>query len=109
MATLYIPLSKQFSCDAITVSAHPACVVVLWECGVTDPRDPDRVRKVLLWFAPDGIISMLRRSLPTYAIVCALCWDGDIVAGKQTSYKQLDVAAASASLALGLRDLGVKV
>lgn len=119
LATLYIPLSKQFPCDAITVSARSTCVVVLWECSVADPRESDCVNKVMHWFEPGGLISKLRSTLPKHSIVLALCWDGDFVAGRRTSYKKLDLAAATASFApdrpvtiavldrSSLRDLGV--
>lgn len=95
LATLFIPLSKQFSCDAITVpEIGNAAPVVLWECSVTDPRDPIRISKVLSWFYPGGIIAQVRAALPGRTIVCALCWDGELVAGHHTKYRDLENAAA---------------
>jgi hypothetical protein len=99
LATLFIPLSKQFSCDAIAVPEIGSAVpVVLWECSVTDPRDPIRISKVMSWFDPGGIVAQVRAALPGRTLVCALCWDGELVAGHHTKYRKLDDAAAALPL-----------
>lgn len=99
VATLFVPLSKQFPCDAITIPAQlSASPIVLWECSVTDPRKQHRVKKVLDWFKkPGGIVAQLRAALPGRPIVCALCWDGVLEVGSKSKFKELDTAAAALS------------
>lgn len=125
LATLFVPLSKNFACDAITVPAinHIGTeAIVVWECSVTDPREASRVDKVKAWFDPDGIIAQIRSAFPGCSVVCALCFDGKLSAGKHTKFAELDKAAAAVTSGnrgasvtfavisqVGLRLLGVKL
>ena len=115
--TLYIPRSKVFACDAVTVPASnaPHEPIVVWEASVTDPRDPERVAKCVKWFEPGGIIPALRTAHPDRGIVCAFCFPEALLANKNlTAYRKLEekaAAAGSVSLAVvaieGLQKLGV--
>ena len=103
LPVLFIPLSPQFACDAITLPAlgsDAVAPIVLWECSVTDPREPGRVNKVFKWFDEGGIISELRAVLPNRPVVCAFCWNDELSAdSKKIAYKKLDAAAFAACIA----------
>lgn len=125
LSRLYVPTSKSFSCDAITVPSSAAAAtepIVVWETSVTTPRDSDRVNKVQKWFGAAGIVTLLRAAHPLRPIVCALCWPKGLgVAGPTaTKHAALTDAAAAASInsaevrvsvvdIKGLQKLGVRV
>jgi len=121
LATLYIPRSDQFPCDAITVPASSSDAdtpSVVWETSVTEPqkREEDKLYNM---FAPGGIIEQLLAQHPTRPIVIALCWDGDLLQGNVSAKcrRWLDMAAAAAKAGVtvtivvvgrtGLQKLGV--
>jgi hypothetical protein len=73
----YMPLNPNFACDAIMMPAvdDAASPIILLEPSATDPLDSDRVKKVLKWFAPEGVVTTLRAAHPKRQVVCALVWD----------------------------------
>jgi hypothetical protein len=112
-ARLFVPISPQFACDAITVpplSADVSFPIVLWETSVTSPHDSERIKKVRKWFRavgtlsdknkaqPAGIVTLLQAAHPRRPIVCALCWPENLMdAGNKLAYKELLKDAADAS------------
>jgi hypothetical protein len=73
----YVPLNPNFACDAIMMPAvdDVASPIILLEPSATNPLDSDRVKKVLKWFEPDGVVATLRAANPKRQVVCALVWD----------------------------------
>lgn len=120
LATLFIPLSKSFPCDAITVPAScgdASAPIVVWEPSVTQPQDR-KEQKLQAWFADGGIIPQLQKAHPARSIVCALCWDGDLPVGKVSAKCKRWLTAAKKASAVstvtivvvdrqGLQRLGV--
>ena len=103
LARLFVPTSKSFACDAITIpssNSTPATApIVVWEMSVTSPRNSERVDKVLKWFGTGGIVTALRAAHPGRPIVCALCWPEklEVAATQATRYPELTHAADVAS------------
>jgi hypothetical protein len=99
LARLYVPESKSFACDAITIpassSAPASAPIVVWEMSVTSPRDAERVDKVLKWFGPGGIVTALLAALPGRPIVCALCWPEKLDAASPQAIRYLKLTAAA--------------
>jgi hypothetical protein len=73
----YVPRSLNYACDAILMPAadDAASPIILLEPSATDPLDADRVKKVLKWFEPGGVATMLRAAHPRRQLVSALVWD----------------------------------
>lgn len=103
LARLYVPTSKSFACNAITVPSSAAASepIVVWETSVTNPRDSDRLDKVQKWFGVAGIVTLLRAAHPERSIVCALCWPDNFVAAaaRATKHGTLTAATVAASTA----------
>ena len=91
---LYRPLSLTYPCDGILVPTEEDedNRIIVIECSTTDPRNADRVTKVLKYFEPAGVISELARSFPARPRVVALVWDGEL-----TKVQELKPAAAALS------------
>lgn len=124
-ATLYIPHSDQFPCDAITVpaSSDASTPTVVWETSTTAPENR-KESKLDNMFAPGGIVEQLQKKYPTRPIIVTLCWDGDLLQGdvspKCERWLQKAAAASASPLAAsgatvtiavvdraGLQELGV--
>ena len=90
---LYQPLSLIYPCDGILMPAEGDAEgsIIVIECSITDPRDADRVAKVLKYFEPSGVISELARRFPALPRVIALVYDSDLAT------KTLSSAAAALS------------
>jgi hypothetical protein len=102
-ATLYIPHSDQFPCDAITVpasSSDAATPIVVWETSVTEPKEREE-GKLDNMFAAGGIIPQLQAAHPPRDIVIALCWDGDLLQGNVSAMCRRWLAKASAASTAG--------
>ena len=76
-AVAYMPLNPNFACDVVMMPAvdDAASPIILLEPSATYPLDSDRVKKVLKWFGPEGIVTTLRAANPKRQVVCALVWD----------------------------------
>jgi hypothetical protein len=99
LARLYVPVSKSFACDAITIpssaSVPESAPIVVWEMSVTSPRDAKRIDKVLKWFGTRGIVTALRAAHPGRPIVCALCWPEKLDAADPQALRYLELMLAA--------------
>jgi hypothetical protein len=91
---LYRPVSLTYACDAILMPADDdeRGKICLVECSTTSPLLADRIDKVIAWFKPDGVASVLRRTFPHIPLSVLLCYDGEL---KKKPVMSADVIALS--------------
>ena len=98
----YMPHNPNFACDAILMPAadDAASPIILLEPSATDPRDADRVKKVLKWFGPEGVVTALRAAYPQRQVVSALVWD-QVLDSRPLSKSAAALARAGSGRAAG--------
>ncbi|RYE84840.1 MAG: hypothetical protein EOO65_01550 [Methanosarcinales archaeon] len=100
-AVLYLPTSTNYAADAIVVprAALKDEPILVVECSTTDPRDADRVSKVLTWFDHFGLIQQLWKVHPHRSIVCLLMYDGALTMKsiRGAKFSELDNSARETS------------
>ena len=74
---LYQPLSLTYPCDGIIVGDAEGTIVVL-ECSTSVPTIEKRATKVLKYFRPDGVVSVLAKRFTQLPLTVALVFDGDL-------------------------------
>jgi hypothetical protein len=110
-AVLYRPRSKVFACDGILMPAagDKEGSVIVVECSTTSPRDAERVRKVLGYLKPGGVVAALKRRFPALPLHVALFYAGDLGEGNLSgpaaalSHGQLPADGAWATVGTAVR------
>ena len=91
LPVLYRPLSLTYCCDGILMPAadDEEGIIVILESSTVNPRNKERVIKVLRYLEPDGVVSTLARSFPAQPRIVALVFDDDLAKKKLSSIEVL--------------------